>query len=203
LFRPARAQELQQRRPTQSAIFCILELRKAHPFDPNDVASIVGEVFQDAYDFTGGGKFGPKTNVHTKEDADHSLPYLLSVAALDGDVQPAQLDPGRIAKPDVQGLLKKVEIRPDNGFTARYPGEMPSRVIVRLKSGESYSHEVNGYPGFPTRPLTWDEITAKFERLVGGRADKSLCADIQAAVRSLESIQVAELMKLVGQVRRS
>jgi 2-methylcitrate dehydratase len=189
--------------PTQSAIFCMLELQKARPFDPNDVASIAGEVFQDAYDFTGGGKFGPKTNVHTKEDADHSLPYLLSVAALDGDVQPAQLDPRRIAKPDVQGLLKKVEIRPDSGFTARYPGEMPSRVIVRLKSGESYSHEVNGYPGFPTRPLTWDEITAKFERLVGGRADKSLCADIQAAVRSLESIQVAELMKLVGQVRRS
>jgi hypothetical protein len=30
-----------------------------------------------------------------------------------------------------------------------------------------------------------------------------LCADIQAAVRSLESIQVAELMNLVGQVRRS
>jgi 2-methylcitrate dehydratase PrpD len=62
---------------------------------------------------------------------------------------------------------------------------------------------VNGYPGFPTRPLTCDEITVKFERLVGGRADKSLCADIQAAVRSLESIQAAELMKLVGQVRRS
>ena len=132
-----------------------------------------------------------------------SLTCLLAVAALDGDVQPAQLDPGRIAKPDVQGLLKKVEIRPDNSFTARYPGEMPSRVIVRLKSGESYSHAVNGYPGFPTRPLTWDEITAKFERLVGGRADKSLRADIQAAVRSLESIQVAELTKLVGQVRRS
>jgi 2-methylcitrate dehydratase len=189
--------------PTQSAIFCMLELRKGHPFDPNNVVSIAAEVFQDAYDFTGGGKFGPKTNVHTKEDADHSLPYLLAVAALDGDVQPAQLDPQRIARPDVRALLKKVQVRPDNGFTARYPGEMPSRVIVRLKSGESYSHEVNGYPGFPTRPLTWDEITAKFERLVGGRADKSLCADIQAAVRSLESIQVAELMKLVGQVRRS
>jgi 2-methylcitrate dehydratase len=53
-------------------------------------------------------RFGPKINVHTKEDADHSLPYLLAVAALDGDVQPAQLDPERIAKPDVQGLLRKV-----------------------------------------------------------------------------------------------
>jgi 2-methylcitrate dehydratase len=189
--------------PTQSAIFCMLELRKAHPFNPNDVASIVGEVFQDAYDFTGGGKFGPKTNVHTKEDADHSLPYLLAVAAIDGDVQPAQLDPARIAKPDVQGLLKKVQIRPDNGFTARYPAEMPARVVVQLKNGESYTHEVSAYPGFPTRPLTWDEISAKFDRLAGDRVDKSLRAEIQAAVGSLESIQVADLMKLLGRVRSS
>jgi hypothetical protein len=36
--------------------------------------------------------------------------------------------------------------------------------------------------------------------LFGG---KSLCADIQSAVGSLESIQVAELMKLVGRVRSS
>jgi 2-methylcitrate dehydratase len=67
----------------------MLELHKAHPFDPADIVSIEAAVFQDAYDFTGGGKFGPKTNVHTKEDADHSLPYLLAVAALDGDVQAA------------------------------------------------------------------------------------------------------------------
>ena len=76
----------------------MLELHKAHPFDPADIVSIEAAVFQDAYDFTGGGKFGPKTNVHTKEDADHSLPYLLAVAALDGDVQTAQLDRRRIAK---------------------------------------------------------------------------------------------------------
>src|SRR6202044_711428 len=78
--------------PTESAIYCTLELHKAHPFDPADVASIDAEVFQVAYDFTGGGRFGPKKNVHTKEDADHSLPYLMAVALLDGDVQTAQLE---------------------------------------------------------------------------------------------------------------
>jgi 2-methylcitrate dehydratase len=189
--------------PTQSAIFCMLELRKVHPFDPNDVVSILGEVFQDAYDFTGGGKFGPKKNVHTKEDADHSLPYLLAVAAIYGQVLPTQLDAATIAKPDVQSLLQKVEIKPNNAFTARYPAEMPARITVLLKSGETYTYEVSTYPGFPTRPLTWDEISAKFNALAGGRADKSLCADIQSAVGSLESIQVAELMKLVGRVRSS
>lgn len=67
--------------PTQSAIFCMLELRKAHPIDPAEVVSIRADDIQDTYDFTDGGRFGPKTDVHTKEDADHSLPYLLAVAA--------------------------------------------------------------------------------------------------------------------------
>src|SRR5271154_5427792 len=168
--------------PTQSAIFCMLELRKAHPFDPAEVVSIEADVFQDAYDFTGGGSFGPKTDVHTKEDADHSLPYLLAVAVLDGDVQTAHLTPKRIEKPDVQGLLRKVKVKPNDGFTARYPGEVPSRVTVRLKGGKSYSHDVKDYPGFPTRPFTWDESVEKFDKLVAGHADKGLCREIKDAV---------------------
>src|SRR5260370_3529740 len=34
--------------------------------------------------------------IHTKEEADHSLPYLLAAALLDGDVMPAQFKPERI-----------------------------------------------------------------------------------------------------------
>ena len=187
--------------PGQSSIFCILELRKAHPIDPSEVDNVEDVVFQEAYDFMGGGSFGPKTDVHTKEDADHSLPYLLAVALLDGDVQPAQLEPRRIETPDVQDLLKKVKVRPNGGFTAHYPGEVPSRVTIRLKDGKSYSHEVKSYPGFPTRPFTWDEIVAKFDKLVAGRADDGLATDIKAAVRSLETIQVTDLMTLLAHVK--
>jgi 2-methylcitrate dehydratase len=107
--------------PTESAIYCALELRKSRAFDPAEIAGIDADVVQITYDFTGGGRFGPKTDVHTKEDADHSLPYLLAVAMLDGDVQPAQLTPSRIAKQDVQSLLRKVTVRPNDSFTARFP----------------------------------------------------------------------------------
>ncbi len=187
--------------PAESAIFCMVELRKAHPFNPAEVVSIEADVVQDTYDFTGGGKFGPKTDVHTKENADHSLPYLLAVAAIDGDAKTAQLQPERIAKPDVQTLLRKVVVRPDAGFTARYPREFPSRVIVRLKDGKWYTHEVKDYPGFPTRPFTWEDIGRIFDKLVGDRADTGLRQEIKAAVASLESIQVKELMKLLGRVQ--
>jgi 2-methylcitrate dehydratase len=186
--------------PTESAIYCMLELHKAHPFDPADVASIDAEVFQIAYDFTGGGRFGPKNNVHTKEDADHSLPYLMAVGLLDGDVQPAQLEPSRIAKPDVQELLQKVTIRPNDAFTARFPANVPSRVTVRLTNGKSFTHEVSEYPGAPTRPFTWEEIEAKFDTLAASHATEKSRQEIKTAVRSLENIQVSDLMKVLSEL---
>ena len=189
--------------PGQAAVFCTIELHNAHPFDPAAVVSLEADVFQDAYDFMGGGRFGPKKNVHTKEDADHSLPYLLAVALLDGDVQPAQLEPSRIAKPDVQNLLQKVTIRPDSGFTARYPAEVPSRVTVRLKSGESFTHEVSAYPGFSSQPFTWNEIEAKFDKLATDHTTAKSRRDIKDAVRSLETIRVADLTKLLGRLNAS
>src|SRR5580700_2279457 len=187
--------------PAQSAVFCTIELHKAHPFDPADIVSIEANVFQDAYDFTGGGRFGPKHDVHTKEDADHSLPYLIAVALLDGEVQTAQLEASRIAKTDVQDVLQKVTVRPDDGFTARYPAELPSRVTVRLKSGQSFTHEISDFAGAPTRPFTWEEIEAKFDRLAAGHATEKSREKIKNAVRSLEEIQVSDLMKILCELK--
>ena len=173
-------------------------LRPAKSFKPADIVSIEADVFQDAYDFTGGGRFGPKHDVHTKEDADHSLPYLIAVALLDGDVQPAQLEPARIEKRDVQDLLLKVTVRPDDGLTARYPADLASRVTIRLKNGESFTQQISDFPGAPARPFTWKEIDAKFDKMVAGRIDEGLRQEIKDAVRSLESIQVSELMRLLA-----
>ncbi len=40
--------------------------------------------------------------MRTKEQADHSLPYLIAVALLDGQVMPEQYAPERIERKDVQ-----------------------------------------------------------------------------------------------------
>ena len=91
-------------------------------------------------------------------------------------------------------------MRPDESFTARYPRETPSRVSVRLTNGKSYTHEVSDYPGFATRPFSWDEIVAKLDNLAVDRANEGLRKEIAAAVRSLESIRVKDLMNLLARV---
>ncbi len=97
-------------------------------FDSAEIEHIDMEIFDVAYHIIGGGDEGDKTVVSTKEEADHSLPYLISVALLDGQVMPEQYTVERITRGDVQGLLHKVTIRPSDEFSNRFPKEMPCRL---------------------------------------------------------------------------
>src|SRR5208282_938954 len=71
---------------TQSAVHCMVELAAQNKIDPDKVVSIEADVFQLAYDFAGGGLYGVDKVIRIKEQADHSLPYLLAVALQDGNV---------------------------------------------------------------------------------------------------------------------
>src|ERR1700735_262849 len=135
---------------TQSAVHCMVELAKQNKLDPDKVISVEADVFQLAFDFAGGGLYGVDKVIRTKEQADHSLPYLLAVALLDGDVMPAQFDPDRITKADVQQLLKKVSVRPDHEYTEQYPAKMPAKITLRLQDGTVIQHEVQDFPGMPS-----------------------------------------------------
>src|SRR5580658_1311352 len=186
---------------TQSAVHCMVELARQNKIAPDKVVSIEAEVFQLAFDFAGGGLYGTDKVIRIKEQADHSLPYLLAVALLDGDVMPAQFKPERIIKPDVQGLLKKVSVRPNHEYTEEYPKKMPAKISVRLADGSVIEHEVQDYPGLASHPFTWEDAIHKFDTLVAGRVDEGLSAEIKDAAHSVENIQVRDLMKLLGSVK--
>jgi 2-methylcitrate dehydratase len=186
---------------TQSAVHCMIELVNQHEIDDDKVASIEAEVFQLCYDFAGGGLYGVDKVVETKEQADHNLPYLLAVALLDHDVMPAQFTPERIIKPDVQGLLKKVSVRPNHEYTDQYPRKMPAKITIRLKDGKTIEHEVQDYPGLASHPFTWEDSVDKFDKLVAGCLDDDLRGEIKDAVHSLETIEVRDLTKLLGHIK--
>jgi 2-methylcitrate dehydratase len=186
---------------TQSAIHCMIELAKQHPFEPSTVVSIEADVTRIAYDFTGGGLYGSDATIETKEQADHSLPYVLAVALLDGNVTPAQFAPDRITRSDAQTLLTKISVRPNHEYTQQYPRKMPAKIIVRLQDGTTHEHEVQDYPGLASHPFTWEDTVEKFDHLVADRIDDKLSREIKEAVRDLQHIQVKDLMELLGHVR--
>jgi 2-methylcitrate dehydratase len=186
----------------QSTIEAVLELRAAHKIKAAEVEKIEVEVFKVAYDIVGGGDWGDRKTVLVKEEADHSLPYLVAVALLDGQVQPKQFEARRIYRQDVQSLLQKVEVTPRHGYTSRYPREVRCQVTIRLKDGRELVREKHDFPGFVATPFTWDDTTEKFNRLAEPNAPAALRRKIIAAVEDLESIAVSDLAKLLSRARR-
>jgi len=184
----------------QSALEGILELRQQHRIRGSDVASVVIDTFAAAFNIIGGGDEGEKTNIRTKEEADHSFPYLVAVALLDGQVMPAQYEPERIAAADVQSLLRRTTIRLAGDLTDRFPGEHGCRIEVRLKDGRIIRGEKIDYSGFHTRPASWDDIGSKFRQLAAGRAEGPLADEIIAATRALDAIPVSDLTALLARV---
>jgi 2-methylcitrate dehydratase len=182
---------------SQSAIEGALELRSKHHVRPGEIESIKIDIFDVAYHIIGGGEEGDKQRVRTKEEADHSLPYMVAVALLDGDVSPAQYAPERIVREDVQTLLKKVTIQPDEAFSQRFPAEMPCRIHITLKDGRALAIEKQDYEGLSTRPMSWEKAAAKFERLAASFTSSDQRATIIEIVSNLEMKEVAQLTEVL------
>ncbi len=183
---------------SQSALEGVLELRAAHHLRPDEIERVEIDIFDVAYNIIGGGEEGDKQRVRTKEEADHSLPYMVAVALLDGDVTPAQYAPERIIREDVQHLLHQVTIQPDEARSNRFPAEMPCHIRITLKDGRTVEKEKQDYEGFYTRPLSWEKAVAKFERLTTPYTNAEQRAAIADTVANLETNDITQLTGLLG-----
>lgn len=195
---------------TQSLVEAALELREKHKMDPQEIEKIEITTFLTAYHIVGGGEYGDRHTVFSKEQADHSLPYVISAAIIDGELYPDQLLESRINKPDVQQLLKKVEVKtkipfhkPEklSGFldpyTKEYPDKMMGEVKIKMKNGEEYSLEKQDYYGFHTKPMSWIDVKKKFKRLSAENADEVLQNQIIETISHLEKHTAKDLVKLL------
>jgi 2-methylcitrate dehydratase len=186
---------------SQSALEALLELREEHSIDPRAVERIELETFQVAYDIIGGGEEGGKKQIVSKEQADHSLPYLLAVGLLDGQVMPERFTPERIVRPDVQQLLRRVEVRPAVDLTARFPAEHACRLRLQLAGGVTLAAEKSDYHGFATRPMSWEHARQKFERLASRAVEPELAAELAEAVWALDELETCELTAILMRAR--
>lgn len=199
---------------TQSAIEALLVLRERYHLFPEQIESIDVTVFLTAYHIVGGGKYGDRKRVATKEQADHSLPYLLAVALMDGEVQPAQLLPSRIREAEVQALLQKVHVHTNfpaksprklveklDSYTVPYPDKMPVKITITLKSGKIISLKKEDYKGFHTRPLSWEDVETKFMVLTAAHLDPMKQQQLIETILHLEDRPVRELTDQLSAIR--
>jgi 2-methylcitrate dehydratase len=185
---------------SQSAIECMLKLRD-EGLRAQDVDSIEVKIFDVAYHIIGGGEEGEKKRIATKEEADHSLPYILAVALLDGKVSPEEYSLEKISSIDAQILLRKIHVLPDKDFSAMFPNAMPVEITVHKQDGSVVTGTTMDYDGFLTRPMTWDEAAVKFDSLATPVVEKDMAIGIRGIVADLENHETSDLSEQLQRIR--
>jgi 2-methylcitrate dehydratase len=185
----------------QPVLEAVLDLKRRNKLTAADVENVRCDVFQGAYEFAGGGGFGSKDHPRVKEQGDYNLKYLIAAALIDDQLGPAQLEDARIQAPDAQALLMRVEIRPDEQFSARYPDELSARITIRTRDQRVFVKEQNSYEGGLTNPMSWERTVEKFHWLTEAFADEKLRGEVIGAVERLDTSELADLTDLLAQVQ--
>jgi len=181
----------------QSALDVVLALRPRVPID--EIEQIHVETYWLAYSEIGmePAKWDPRT----RETADHSLPYLLAAALLDGRVTPDSFSAERIADPRLRRLLPRISVAERPEFSQRFPAELNSRIVVRLRSGQTLDGQ-SAYPhGHAKHPLTDDEVNEKCDALCASVHDHGVCRELRDAFWRFESLDdVSETLGILGRL---
>lgn len=184
---------------SQASIEGLLELKKEIKLKPEAIKAIHLETFDVAFNIIGGGEEGDKKLIRHKEEADHSLPYMLAVAYLDDQVMPAQYEQARILSGDVQSLLQKIHVTPKQAYSDRFPDEMACRITLETYDGEIFSIEKNAYQGFKTEPAAWETLMEKYNQLTRNY-NSEVVSNIARVIKDIENHQVSELTDLLSQL---
>lgn len=103
----------------------------------------------------------------TRETADHSMPFCIAVALLDGAVGEAQFESRRIVAADAHALMSMIEVVEDRDFTRAYPSRIPTRIVVERADGDPVEATVEYPRGHSRNPMTRAQVEAKYLELAG------------------------------------
>ncbi len=168
---------------SQAAIAAALELR-ARGLRVEAIDRITIRTFKVAAEIIGSEP--EKWTPQTRETADHSMPYLVAAALLDGQITERQFTAERIRRDDIRALMARTEVVEQADLTAAYPTSIPTMLEVRDKTGRLLSARVDFPPGHSQNPLTDPQLDEKFTRLtepvLGSQTGRAL-----EALRTFES----------------
>ena len=167
----------------QSAIWAALEARRRT--DMADVESVLIETHEAGYTIL--GKDREKWRPRTKETADHSLPYMVGMALMHGNVDNSTYSERNLKDSRNIEFISKIKVAEDPALTALYPEKgMPNRITLKVGSGREVMAEVDVPKGHPLDPMTREDIEAKFRRLAGAGLGERRCIEVLRRLWRLE-----------------
>jgi len=129
------------------------------------------------------------TEIRTREHADHSIPYLVARALLDGDVGVTDFEEARFKDPRALALKQKLAVRSEASLSNENLG---ANLEVTLQNGTVLTASVPIPPGNMLNPAGDAELTRKFLALAEGVLGKA------RAQRAIEVILAVDTMPDLG-----
>jgi 2-methylcitrate dehydratase len=181
---------LKPRAACGTAIPSVLAAEKAfdRDRDPLTIEGVVVETYGDAKAKL--GTYAHHWNPTTRESADHSIPYAVAAALVDGIVGPDQFDDDHLADERIRRVMATVTVVEDAGFTTDYlnpPHLHRTRVSVQTAAGTSVG-EVGGEYGEIGEEMSDHDANRKFLNLTTGHLGRDRSESLLARLWDLDSI---------------
>jgi 2-methylcitrate dehydratase PrpD len=132
----------------------------------------------------------PFHNPENGSQARYSLPFDVAAVALYGKAGLREYTDAKVQSPEMQAMMKRITHHPEAGGIG--PGFLGSRVVVKLKNGETIEETVNFLRGSAKNPMSWDELAAKFHDTasdVAPQAQRERVADLCSRFDQLSSVR--------------
>jgi len=177
---------------SQSAIDAALRLREE--IGPARMEGISIGSFEAAVSIIGSEP--EKWRPTSRETADHSMPYCVAVALLDGEVTLRSFEEERLRDPKVLALLDVTKVYEDPALNAGYPEGIPNHLRIRLADGRTLDQRVDFPRGHARNPMSDEEVVAKFDRLAEGVVSRATAERIVDRCWRLDKLtNVSELLE--------
>jgi 2-methylcitrate dehydratase PrpD len=152
-------------RHTHGAAQAVLELVGEKKFNTNEIEKIDVHTYGIAELAVGKGVLETDSFV----SAQFSIPYVVAVCLLDGQLGPKQLTEKRMTDKPLIKLCQKVSVKTDEALNQQYPEKTASRVEIRLNDGRMLKKQIDVPKGDPRDPMGASDIGCKVKKFAGDR----------------------------------
>lgn len=173
---------------THPALDAILDLRRTHGFSPADVESVTVAV--DAVTPTILIYDRPATGLEAK----FSMHFCLAAALVAGGVGLETFEPAMVNDSRVAALLPRIRMQVDPALPGKAPALTRARLRVTLRDGRALDAAADGARGYPARPATAEELTAKFRSCAARVLPPARVEQTLERVQSLERLDQSTML---------
>ncbi len=180
---------------THQPITAALNLWRTHQLTPEQIASVLVKTTTRGADILSDpSKYKPTT----KETADHSLPYCIAAALVDGNVLPSSFSENKLKDPQIWDMLGKIKVVADPAIDALFP--VTKRAIVEMSTvdGRTFTEQVDHAKGSAENPMSDEEVVAKFRSNAAHAVSAERQQEIIEATWALgeRDVKISDYMKL-------